>query len=545
MADAKAYAEWLVANKDKQGTEEFQKVSAAYSAARNLEPPKPAQASRAFPSWDPNGEITLRYEKKIAEDYPRAMTGADKVGTDMALEGGGGAIGQAVGALPVFSGPTMGLSVPIGGFFGGAAGNLAAQARQRSNGEINSISVPQAIGAGVASMWPGAPVAGAGVKAVAKEAAKQGAMNLAGTAVQSIGENKQLPDIGQAMGAVAGGVVGTGLARGLDTGAKVTAATRKAIDNAVRDETLVAARSAGYKVAPSQLSDAPAVTRALEWLAGGPQTVAATENTARTVNIALARKAIGMPEGAVLDLDSLARIREQKGRIYGDIEAVSNKAATALKEFREARDRSRAFWLENERQGTVSSQDSAKAWDAKMDTARTKLEQELKDKGRADLIPAFNDARVTIAKVHLIEDAFEEGEGSVMADLIARRRKAGKTITTDELEVMANFSRATGLKGGKPNKVSPVAHPLVAGGAIGSAMMQGGAPMALAAGAGSVGIPMLAKSVLLSNPVQNALMAPSYRAPMPMDLRAAMAQLSAMSAGRDVGAEDIRPVPYR
>ena len=38
MADAKVYAEWIVNNKDKQGTPEFQKVAEAYQLSKSVDP---------------------------------------------------------------------------------------------------------------------------------------------------------------------------------------------------------------------------------------------------------------------------------------------------------------------------------------------------------------------------------------------------------------------------------------------------------------------------------------------------------------------------
>ena len=503
------------------------------------------QRRRAKSASAPQDDIQARLDAQIAKDYPRSMSKADKVGAGMALEGGGGAVGQAVGALPMLSGPTLGLSVPVGGFIGGAGGNALSQLRQRASGERPGFSVSEAMGAGVASMVPGAPMAKAGIKAVAKEGVKQGAANLAGMAVETYGENKQLPNVGQAMMAVGGGVAGAGIGRAMDTGASVIKATRHEIDNAVRDQTLAAARQAGYKIAPSQLSDAPAVARALEWLAGGPQTVAATEATARSVNLALARKAIGLAENDVVNLPALKAIRDAQGAVYGDVASVSSKAADALQGFKEARDRSRAFWLEHDRNGTVAASDAAKEWDKKMEGFKSALDQELKDKGRADLIPAFQKARETIAKTHLIEDAFNEGSGSVMADIIAKRRKSGKTITTDELEIIANFAEATGITG-KPKRVAAVAHPLAAFTAANSGLYFGGPGQALAAGGAAVAAPMLAKTLLMSNPVQNAMMAPRYGSAMPMDIGAAMGSLSAMAGGREMARDpNQRPVPYR
>lgn len=460
---------------------------------------------------------------------------------DVAIEGGGGAAGQAVGALPVLSAPTLGLSVPIGGFIGGAGGNALKQLRQRSNGERAGFSTSEALGAGVASMYPGSSLAKAGLKTIAKDAALQGGANLAGMAVESGG----VPSLGQSLSALAGGAAGAGLAKGLDTGASSVAAIRKQIDNAVRDETLFAARQAGYKIAPSQLSDAPAVARALEWLAGGPQTVAATEATAREVNLALARKAIGMGENDIVNLPALEAVRKAQGEVYKEVAGVSTRAEVALQKFKEARDRSRAFWQENDRTGTVASGDAAREWTDKMEVYQKVLDKELKDKGRADLIPAFQKARETIAKTHLIEDAFNEGSGSVMGDIIAKRRKAGKTITTDELEVIANFVEATGVAG-KTKKVSAVAHPLAAMAATSGALYSGGSAHAMAAGGTAIAAPLLAKHFLMGDFVQNQLMMPSYRAAMPQDLGAAMASLSAMAGGREMGRQDApRPVPYR
>ena len=81
---------------------------------------------------DKNADINARIDAQISKDYPRSLNQADKMGAGMALEGGGGAMGQAIGSLPVLSGPSLGLSVPIGGFIGGAAGNTMNQLRQRA-----------------------------------------------------------------------------------------------------------------------------------------------------------------------------------------------------------------------------------------------------------------------------------------------------------------------------------------------------------------------------------------------------------------------------
>ena len=493
---------------------------------------------------DKNADINARIDAQISKDYPRSLNQADKMGAGMALEGGGGAMGQAIGSLPVLSGPSLGLSVPIGGFIGGAAGNTMNQLRQRASGERSGFSGSEALGAGVASMIPGAPMAGAGVRAVVKEGVKQGAANLAGVAAETYGETGKLPSLGQATVAVGGGIAGAGLGKFFDTGATPVKMTRKQIDNAVMDETLSAARAAGYKIAPSQLSEAPAVARALEWLAGGPQTAAATEATARSVNLALARKAIGMGENDILNLPALEKIRLEQGAIYKEVENVSPRAAIALEKFKEARDFTRKFYLENSRQGTVASANSAKDWESKMNAYRKVIDNEMKARGRADLVPTFQMARETIAKTHLIEDAFNESAGTVAADIIAKRRKSGKTITTDELKIIADFAEATGIAG-KPTKASAIAHPLAAFGAASSGLYRGGPGVALLAGGAAIGAPMLAKALLMSNPVQNSLMSPRYATSMPMDIGATMAQLSAMYAGREQGREEQRPVPLR
>ena len=38
MADAKAYAEWIVNNQDKRGTPEFAKVAEAYELSKSVDP---------------------------------------------------------------------------------------------------------------------------------------------------------------------------------------------------------------------------------------------------------------------------------------------------------------------------------------------------------------------------------------------------------------------------------------------------------------------------------------------------------------------------
>jgi hypothetical protein len=253
------------------------------------------------------------------------------------------------------------------------------------------------------------------------------------------------------------------------------------------------------------------------------------------VTKALVRRAIGLPVDEVLDLKAIKGVMEREGMVYGEVEAISPLAKTALTKFREARDLSRAYWKENDKMGTVVSEREAKKADAAAKSYLAVIEKELKRNGTPELYDKFQKARVTISKAHLIEDAFDTGSGTVMADIIAKRRKSGDTITTGELEIIANFAEA--FPRSSDNKIEraaqSVVHPILASSAAYSAFYAGGAPAAASTAAIALMAPRGVREFLLSDAVQRSAIESSFKPRIPQDFSASVAQRAPMEMFRN------------
>jgi hypothetical protein len=131
MANADAYAKWIVSNKDKKGTPDFETVAAAYKEA-------------------------------IAEEQGRAQGQGPSLGrmaADTGIEVGGAIAGQLAGAP--LAPATFGLSVPIGGAIGGATANIAVQKGQIARGERENFSFGElAVATGLSAIPGGKAVKG-------------------------------------------------------------------------------------------------------------------------------------------------------------------------------------------------------------------------------------------------------------------------------------------------------------------------------------------------------------------------------------------------
>lgn len=184
MANADAYAEWIVANKDKKGTPDFETVAAAYREA-------------------------------VAEE--QGQTGEPSLGrmaADVGIEAGGAIAGQLAGAP--FSVATFGLSVPVGGAIGGGLANVAVQKGQIARGEREKFSFGELATATALSAIPGGKVLKGGTtlgRTVARRAIQGAGISAGSELGRTVIDEGRAPTAEEfatalALGTVTGGALG-------------------------------------------------------------------------------------------------------------------------------------------------------------------------------------------------------------------------------------------------------------------------------------------------------------------------------------------------
>lgn len=459
------------------------------------------------------------------------MSKAPGMAADIGLEAGGATAGQMIGAI---GGP---VGVGVGGFIGGAGGNAAAQMRQIKAGDRPKFSVPEMLGSGASSMIPGGSLFKASATTIAKEVAKQSSAQLAGMAIESLGERGDISKITapQAVVTFLGTSAGIGGAALTDMGKKVQRQLIDKADKAVRDKTLEEARKEGYIILPSSLGKSGAVTDALEFIAGKSATMSDIVERNDFVTKSLAKRAIGIPLTETLDVAALKAVREKAGDVYKEAAAVSTKASKALESYKLARDQANIFGIAYERSGQAIDLKQLNKYKEKAKGYWSVINSEAKKAGQNDLIDRLEKAKVLISKTHLIEDAFTTGAGTVAADIIAKRRASGRAIPTDELKIIADFAEAfprasdEAIEKSATAIVRPLA--MVAVPAVGYGLTndpQTTTGLAISA----LFAPRAARGVITSNLYQKLMATPKYNVNVPQDLGAMLAQMGGMATGR-------------
>lgn len=249
--------------------------------------------------------------------------------------------------------------------------------------------------------------------------------------------------------------------------------------NSIKDATLQAAIEAGY-VAPPSMTGAGVVPRILEGLSGKYKTNQLAGIKNQEVTDSLARQAVGLADDAPLTSEAMQAIRREAynagyqpvagaGTIKTDKAfidsldslvanhqgaaksfpgAISNDVAEAIEGYKvasfDAGDALKATQiLRDEANQAFRTGDTAMG-NAKKGAAKAledQIERGLASAGEdgAALLKQFRDARKLMAKAHTIEDAIQEGGGSVNAIKLGQRVQAGKPMT-DELATIGNFA---------------------------------------------------------------------------------------------------------
>lgn len=399
---------------------------------------------------------------------PRGGVPVPRIITDIALEGGGATAGQLAGAplAPV----TFGLSVPIGGAIGAGSGNYLAQRLRVSSGEQDKVHPGEVLGAALTGAIPGASLEGAGGKALAREAVKQGGAGLARNIIQTGIDDGNLPSLeSAALSAIApaiGGAAGqkiTALSPEVQAAAKAAEAAKT-----VEQKTFDAGKKLGLKTS-NEAGKPPAVEANL----------LSTKNRPK-INAAVVEE-LGLPKNTEITPDILDNIRFEEGKPYAEIDRIATDAAkkaadirkqrftasnphdlaiqmadpktvaelapldiqaaadvNALREARKAT--SKGFRAYNQT-GDPKALDAAEAALELASKLEGQIDAAAVSSGSKDLLGELAASRTRIAKTYDVERALNLGNSDISAPALARRMKAGRPLTGN-LKTIADYAQA-------------------------------------------------------------------------------------------------------
>lgn len=331
------------------------------------------------------------------------------------------------------------------------------------------------------------------------------------------------------------------------------AANAAKVQNAVRDQALLAGRQEGLVVPPSTIN--PTLGNSAVESLGGK---IATQQQASVINQkgvdTLVRRGLGLAPDAPVTEQTLTTMRSNAGQPYAaikslpgkfqgdaqfanDISGIGADFSQAAKDFPASTKNAAIDSLNSDLQigswsprGVIEKikllrSDAAANFKAfndpeKLALARAQRQaadaldgvvtRNLAANGQQDLAASYQAARTTIAKLHDAEAAFTPGghfDARVLAKIGERSPLTGEFKTVADFA--GNFPKAvqTGEKVGSP--MVHAARPVI-GSAIGAGI--GGVPGAAMGAAAGIGVPWLARLGMLSGAGQNLLATPSYSA---------------------------------
>jgi hypothetical protein len=537
---------------------------------RRLRATAAAPQQQAAPAPNYGGGADAVFTMPTKDDWKKA----GGMAADMGIEGLATASGQAVGGM--VGGPP---GAVIGGAIGGAGGNILSQARQIYAKERSNFSLGEVGGSAGVGMILGAPLVGAGGKALAREAAKQAGGNVIAKAAQVGIDEGRLPT-GKEM-AMAGGmaVAGTGVGKVLDTGSAQKALTAAQIEDRVTTGTIMRAKAAGYVIPPSMVNPAP-VNKLLESIAGKAATAQEAVLRNQKVTNALARKAIGMTNNDPVTLEVLEQIRTEAAKPYETIAGFSKKAAldlSALKKaeltsgdyhqirvqeadpefvkkfdelsvqaaadieaLKKARFEKSALYKFYDKHPDPEVLARAKKQEALAEELEDSIEKAATQMGLKDLVPELRAARQRIAVSHDIERTLQLSRSDVEAAVLGRAYDAKKPLSGPLRQIgrFADYSsRISKRAGDVPTPgVSALQMPFgsAAGAALGGAYGgTTGAVMGAVAGPVALqGASNLSRNLILSKAYQQKFATPFYDAAVKQDFASQVARFGLQAQGR-------------
>lgn len=392
----------------------------------------------------------------VSPDVAKAVAG-------LGVEGGLTAAGQAAG---------MAFAGPPGASVGGAVAAPIGYALNRLiRGETPTFA--GAAGSAVMGAVPGSPLAGLGVKGVAKEAAKQAGAALGAETTEAIVSGK--PPTAEGLGARMGGaVIGTIAGKAFDFGQIADRKTSQEITQLFWDDALKKAQDMGMRVLPSAANGVK-LNKILESVAGRTRTIAEINDLNNELWTTLSMKAMGLqPQLGVETKKLLSQAIEQAAEPYAEIRALAQKAEVDLAALKKTKLTAAnehelniqmsdpefvkessslakkaaadvdAFRLKQEQANryknstSAAEQELGKKYQEQADKHMADLKEGLIEMNREDLWQKFNKSRVRLAQLGEIENALLPG-GTV--DPAAYRRSIeGGTGFTGDLKTLAMFA---------------------------------------------------------------------------------------------------------
>lgn len=458
----------------------------------------PAEAAQALPSVFRRG-VNPRTGLPDTRDTGK-MEKAFVMARGAALEGGGAAAGQTAGA---FTGVAAPVAIPVLGAIGGGLGDYAEQRLEMAKNPAQGYSLGRTLGAMASGAIPGASLAGASAKTVGKEMVKQGAANVAAGALETAVDEKRLPTAGEALMAAGGGVAAPALGRALDRGLFNAALAAEMADRAVLDQTIKMGKTAGYVFPPSKINEN--IPNSIMQSLGGDSIGARASRENQKITNQLAKRYAGLPENVPLSVQSIELAIQKASKPYEQVANLSAQAKLSLEEMKQFRAEAKKAWrnYDNSPNPTPEMRDKAQYLTALADTAEQDIANEATRLGRPELARQLDQARVKLAKIHMLDESINEGTGFVNAQSFSRAMDYGRLLT-DEAVTIARVAKAFPESTREWSKIAAVPSGRVPG----------------------------AQQLQLSSPYQVLGARSSYSARRP-DIAASISQYASRAAGRD------------
>ena len=354
------------------------------------------------------------------------------------MESSGAMLGGSIGAFPMFSVPTLGLSIPIGAAIGGTAGYLTKEYIHGREPTLGGSAE-----AALMSATPIGRVASMGTKELVKEGAKQVASSVAGTTARTLMDEGRVPTSVEAALSAGGAVVGTGLAKATASNKLTKSQSKELIrqqQQAETDDALRMWQALGGVVDPVQTNPS-VVTKTIERMGG--RTVIASEATLKNALAAgaIARAEVGLPVDSPLTYLTLKSQKADASRVYDYISSISTSAENLIDRLGKKREEARNYWKEYGSSSSVDSLGKAQKAEAQADSMESSLEI-IVNKVDSNLIPQFRDARKTLSKIHVVESALTGPETNIINPMIIGKIHDGNPeLLTDGLKAIGSAAR--------------------------------------------------------------------------------------------------------
>lgn len=505
MATAEDYATWLVQNKDKQGTDEFNTVAEAYKRKRS---------ETAAPSL---GHTASLIPESFNLGLAKTLDAVLNTPTNIANIGVSGA-GLTALALnqPELASKLAGYVTPTPDY---------AQRAFRAIGATHPDIVPQTGGERILSATSQA-VGGsllnpsASLGAFARMA---GISGLSGAAGQTTEEATGSPLAGQLVGLAAPAVLPTS-----DSISKlVSALDARRKMNAAKDAITASGMEQGYVLPPS-VNNPTTLNKFLEGISGKAATRQASEVANQQVTNKLVREQLGLAPDAPITEATLKDLRDKLSAPYKQVEKIApyrEQVATnkidpltnqpvmesrqvnpkqMLFDLREARSQASQYERAFLRDQQPTTKQQAQTYKAEATRLENEIEAAAVKSGNPQLVDELREARKRIAQTYDVENALNIGTTNVSARDIGASLAKGKPLTGN-LKLIGQFAEQNPLY---TRETSDVSTPGVdALRTVGGTMLaaSGHPGVALAA---FLGAPT--RAMLLSKPYQRMFATPNY-----------------------------------